>query len=66
MPIYDYTCRTCGETFDALRKLSDDDRDVECPHCREKNAGRVLSLTAFDARTMKTSCGAPGRPMRFG
>ena len=66
MPIYDYVCRSCGEKFDALRKLKDDDRDVECPRCHEKNASRAVSLTAADPRSLKTACGVPGRPLRFG
>ena len=66
MPIYEYTCRKCGQIFDALRNLHDDDREVECPHCKEKNAERLISLTAADGQTLKSNCGGGRRPTRFG
>ena len=50
MPIYEYTCRNCGEDFDLLRRLKDNDDDVECPYCREKDAERRMSATASDAK----------------
>ena len=34
MPIYEYACKQCGHTFDALQKMSDEPlRD--CPDCGE-------------------------------
>lgn len=65
MPIYEYECQTCGIEFDALRKFSDDDRDVECPDCHEKNAERKISLVATDG-AVKGGCGGYRGPMRFG
>lgn len=65
MPIYEYDCRTCGTEFDALRKFSDDDRDVECPYCLEKNSERKISLVASDG-VAKGGCGPIRGPMRFG
>jgi putative FmdB family regulatory protein len=46
MPIYEYTCRSCGEDFDALRTVNDLDSEVECPKCSEKNASRKISLSS--------------------
>jgi|WetSurMetagenome_2_1015567.scaffolds.fasta_scaffold1260763_1 putative FmdB family regulatory protein len=67
MPIYDYQCQSCGETFDALRSMNDDDKEVQCPRCLDFNSQRVLSLTASDAKMLKSSCGGgSNRPMRFG
>ena len=66
MPIYEYQCRSCGTTFDALRSLRDSDREVECPRCKEKNAERRISLTASDGATAKSGCGGGRGPMRFG
>lgn len=67
MPIYEYKCRKCGETFDALRSIREADADIECPVCGERKAERQISLTATDANTLKGGCGGgrPGR-MRFG
>jgi putative FmdB family regulatory protein len=66
MPLYDYECQSCGSQFDTLRKTTDEDHDVECPKCHEKNAHRVFSLTASDIKMLKSSCSGGGRPMRFG
>jgi putative FmdB family regulatory protein len=69
MPIYDYECKSCGESFDALRRLSDDDHTVECPYCHEKNAERKMSLSGLDTLGKGGSgCGGGGRrgSMRFG
>lgn len=67
MPIYDYECRNCGEVYDALRNLYDDDRDVECPRCGEKKSLRRISLTVNDVSKSAGGCGGGRRgPMRFG
>jgi putative FmdB family regulatory protein len=65
MPIYEYECQSCGEEFDALRRINDDDRDVECPYCHEKNAERKMSLPSFEGAGGKGGCGGHS-PMRFG
>jgi putative FmdB family regulatory protein len=66
MPIYEYQCRSCGTIFDTLRSLHDEDREVECPRCKEKNAERRISLTAGDSVRLKSGCGGSRGPMRFG
>ena len=43
MPLYDYVCYTCGNSFEKLRRMSDDDRDVRCPECGSENIERMLS-----------------------
>lgn len=43
MPLYDYVCYTCGNSFEKLRRMSDDDRDVRCPECDSENIERMLS-----------------------
>lgn len=32
MPYYSYKCPTCGETFEAMRKIDDRDTIIHCPH----------------------------------
>lgn len=64
MPFYEYQCRSCGEAFEQMRKISDDDREVECPKCHEKNAERLISLTSasgwLSLFTGGSSCGSGG------
>ncbi len=44
MPIYEYKCKKCGESFDAYRPLSASDDMIKCPKCGEKNPERVFSV----------------------
>ncbi len=46
MPLYEYRCRTCGKTFEMLRRMQDADRDLECPECRSAEVERKLSTFA--------------------
>jgi len=46
MPIYEYACKNCGHTLDALQKMSDDPlRD--CPECAEPQLKRLISAPRF-------------------
>jgi putative FmdB family regulatory protein len=58
MPIYEYRCQTCGKTYEQLRRMSDADRDLECPECRSKAVQRMMSTFAAGG------CGA-GAGSRF-
>lgn len=46
MPMYEYRCDSCGKSFEQLRRISDADRDLECPECQARNVRRVLSTFA--------------------
>ena len=46
MPLYEYRCQTCGKSFELLRRMSDADRDLECPDCRSLQVERLLSTFA--------------------
>jgi putative FmdB family regulatory protein len=43
MPLYDYACRKCDHTFEALVF---GDEAVECPECQGKRVERLLSVPA--------------------
>ena len=49
MPIYEYRCENCGESFEKLVKMSASNADVECPACGSKNARKALSLFGVGA-----------------
>lgn len=59
MPLYEYRCRMCGETFELLRRFSDADRDLICPQCRSEQIERLLSTFAT------TGCGPGAGAGRF-
>lgn len=46
MPIYGYTCDSCGHAFDALQKMSDP-KLVDCPGCGEATLRKQLSAPKF-------------------
>jgi putative FmdB family regulatory protein len=46
MPIYEYRCKACGHTLDALQRVSDAPL-VECPACSESALKRLISAPAF-------------------
>jgi putative FmdB family regulatory protein len=46
MPIYEYACKHCGHSLDALQKLSDAPL-VDCPECGEAALKRLISAPRF-------------------
>ena len=56
MPIYEYKCKSCDETFEMYRGLLDRDSKVECPKCGSKNVERILSAF-FGGNSSGQSCG---------
>ena len=46
MPLYEYRCRSCGNTFERLRRMKDADSDLECPRCHSDRVERLLSTFA--------------------
>ena len=42
MPLYEFKCNDCNETFSELRKLGDD-RDVPCQQCGSANTKKLVS-----------------------
>ena len=46
MPLYEYTCLDCNESFDALRKFAEADDTIACLHCESENTVRGLSTFA--------------------
>jgi len=62
MPIYEYTCRDCGETFETLRSF-DDNTKVECPSCGGANCLKSVSLfsaTGSGNRSAAANCAPSG------
>ena len=46
MPIYEYACKQCDHTLDALQKIADAPL-VDCPECGEPGLKRLLSAPRF-------------------
>jgi putative FmdB family regulatory protein len=43
MPLYEYRCQGCEQTFETLRGSHEKDEDVACPQCGEKKAEKLMS-----------------------
>jgi len=46
MPIYEYTCTSCGHEHEAMQKMSDAPL-VECPACGKPNLKKQISAAGF-------------------
>lgn len=46
MPIYEYKCRKCKESFEAIRPVGDDGRDLACPACGTESPEKLPSVFA--------------------
>lgn len=46
MPLYEYQCQQCGNTFEMLRRIKDADSDAECPRCHSLKVERLFSTFA--------------------
>jgi len=46
VPIYEYACKSCKHTLDALQKMNDDPL-VDCPECGEASLKRLISAPRF-------------------
>jgi len=46
VPIYEYACKKCDHTLDALQKMSDAPL-VDCPECGEPQLRRLISAPRF-------------------
>ena len=46
MPTYEYACKSCGNQWDEIQKMSDPALE-ECPKCHEKAAQRLISQGNF-------------------
>jgi putative FmdB family regulatory protein len=57
MPLYEYHCDSCDETFEVLRRTSDDD-EVKCPKCDE-TAKKQLSWFSMGGASGARNC-SPG------
>lgn len=49
MPIYEYQCRNCHHTLDALQKV-DAEPLVQCPACQQNGLQRLVSAAGFQLK----------------
>ena len=65
MPLYEYYCAECRNTFDTLRSMDKADATIQCKHCESRQTSRVLSV--FAAHSKRASSNAPAQaPVAMG
>ncbi|HDP79487.1 MAG TPA: zinc ribbon domain-containing protein [Spirochaetes bacterium] len=57
MPIYEYHCEDCSETFTELRKFNDESPAL-CPSCGSKKTRKKISV--FSSGKPSASCSPSG------
>lgn len=58
MPMYEYRCQACGEQYEQLRRMSEADQDLECPHCGSPRVERQVSACSIGGCGGATGGGA--------
>ena len=70
MPLYEYSCETCGGRFEKMVRLSEQDLSPECPDCHSKETHKRLSLFASRSTggslstAASSSCASGSSPFR--
>ena len=59
MPIYEFVCRKCGETFEELI-LGGKIEGIKCPKCQSEEVEKIMSACAFKsgAKFVSSSAGS--------
>jgi putative FmdB family regulatory protein len=67
MPIYEYSCPACGESFEAYKRLSEEKERETCPKCggAARKARISLFQTGSPSPSAKGSCGSGGGKLPF-
>ncbi len=60
MPIYEFRCDDCGHVLEALRRIGEGSRGLECPACGSKALSQLLSSFATSGSGSEPSCSSGG------
>ena len=59
MPLYEFTCRDCNETFQEKRPFARAGDPAPCPSCAGANTRKQLGSVAFHSGTRPASIPMP-------
>ena len=59
MPLYEYSCRDCGERFEVLQRLGDTAEGLECPGCESSELEKQFSTFASSVGPTTGAAPAP-------
>lgn len=55
MPIYEYECTKCGESFEELVLSISSEKEVHCPKCESKSVRKKISLFGTKTSSSESS-----------
>ena len=55
MPLYEYSCQECGESFDKIVSFSESDKLPTCPICGARKTRKKITAGAFLGATSRGS-----------
>jgi len=59
MPIYEYSCSECNETFSLLQSVYPESKNTQCPRCGSGKVKKVISAFSCSSGTGSGSLPAP-------
>lgn len=62
MPLYEYRCQNCGQTFEQLVSFSQSERVFTCPHCASEDTRKQISTVAAFGRNGSSTSGGDCAP----
>ena len=62
MPVYEFTCADCGETFEIISSLADRDDKAVCPACGGRDVKPVFSSVSLGGSRSSVNPGVFVRP----
>ena len=57
MPIYEYSCAECGESFEKLVRTTSGSVEIRCPRCNTDRVSRKVSMFGFSGGSSGGSFG---------
>ncbi len=57
MPLYEYTCRECGHSFEVLQRIGEDGEALSCPQCQAPRPEKQLSTFASQSSGKPSAAG---------
>jgi putative FmdB family regulatory protein len=66
MPLYEYRCNACAETFELLRPMADRELKAVCPSCESATTMPLISRVAISVQSASRGGSAPAPAPRSG
>lgn len=66
MPIYEYRCRKCNQSFELMRRLAQRDATAACPNCKSRATTRItIQRIAIMTGASPDAAAGDGEPEDF-